>query len=55
MFAWNIAVKGMHLRVKRQKTTIFVETDPKESILEVKGKLQKLLDGKVRRLLHWCI
>lgn len=38
----------MYIRCKRLKTTIFVEVDPKETILEVKGKLQKLLDGKVR-------
>jgi hypothetical protein len=38
----------MYVRVKRQKTTIFVETEPTHTILEVKGKLERLLDGKVR-------
>jgi hypothetical protein len=37
----------MYIRVKRKKTTIFVDAEPQESILEVKAKLQKLLDGKV--------
>lgn len=38
----------MYIRVKRKKTTIFVETEPTRTILEVKAKLEKLLDGKVR-------
>lgn len=37
----------MYVRVKRQKTTIFINTEPQESGLELKAKLQKLLDGKV--------
>jgi hypothetical protein len=38
----------MYVRVKRLKTTIFLETEPQETGIELKAKLQKLLDGKVR-------
>lgn len=37
----------MYVRVKRQKVTIFLQTETWESVLEVKSKLQKHLD-KVR-------
>jgi hypothetical protein len=40
----------MYVRVKRLKTTIFLETEPQETGIELKSKLQKLLDGKVRVL-----
>jgi hypothetical protein len=42
---------AMYVRVKRQKTTIFLLTSLQESVLEVKSKLQKHLDGKVRSTL----
>ena len=38
----------MYVRVKREKTTLFVEIEPQETGLELKSKLQKLLEGKVQ-------
>lgn len=52
--AAHIAVTIMYVRVKRLKTTIFICTEPQETGLEVKSKLQKLLDGKVRSALCPC-
>jgi hypothetical protein len=37
----------MYIRVKRQKTTVFLQVEPTDTVLEVKQKLQALLD-KVR-------
>ncbi|KAK9824295.1 hypothetical protein WJX72_009223 [[Myrmecia] bisecta] len=34
---------SMYIRVKRQKTTIFVHVEPTDTILEVKQKLQELV------------
>jgi hypothetical protein len=42
------ALQSMYIRVKRQKTTVFLQVEPTDTVLEVKQKLQALLD-KVRR------
>jgi hypothetical protein len=43
----------MYIRVKRQKTTVFLQVEPTDTVLEVKQKLQALLD-KVRRYTREC-
>ena len=35
---------SMYVRVKRQKITYFVQADPSDTILEMKEKLQELID-----------
>mmetsp|Transcript_2449 Transcript_2449/g.4107 ORF Transcript_2449/g.4107 Transcript_2449/m.4107 type:complete len:90 (+) Transcript_2449:197-466(+) len=35
---------SMYVRVKRKKTTVFLHVEPTETILEVKQKLQELLE-----------
>lgn len=37
----------MYIRVKRNKTTYFIQCDPTEKILEIKRKLQVLIDKPV--------
>jgi hypothetical protein len=39
-----IAVQSMYIRVKRKKTTIFLVVEPTDTVLEVKQKLQALID-----------
>ena len=34
----------MYVRVKREKTTYFLHVEPTDTILEVKQKLQELID-----------
>jgi hypothetical protein len=34
----------MYIRVKRQKTTIFLHVEPTDTVLEVKQKLQDLVE-----------
>lgn len=34
----------MYIRVKREKTTYFVQCDPTETTLDIKQKLQGLID-----------
>eukprot|EP00882_Tetradesmus_deserticola_P008288 GHRQ01008738.1.p1 GENE.GHRQ01008738.1~~GHRQ01008738.1.p1 ORF type:complete len:119 (+),score=50.12 GHRQ01008738.1:586-942(+) len=44
---------SMYIRVKRQKTTVFLQVEPTDTVLEVKQKLQALLDkapGKLQLL-----
>lgn len=38
---------AMYIRVKRNKTTYFVQCDPTETILDIKQKLHGLLDQPV--------
>lgn len=38
----------MYIRIKRKKTTIFLIVEPTDTVLEVKQKLQALID-KVER------
>ncbi|KAF2310436.1 hypothetical protein P3X46_031733 [Hevea brasiliensis] len=38
---------AMYVRVKRNKTTYFIQCDPTEKILEIKQKLQVLIDKPV--------
>lgn len=40
-------VQSMYIRVKRQKTTVFLQVEPTDTLLEVKQKLQALIE-KVR-------
>lgn len=42
-----ILVQAMYIRVKRSKTTYFVQCDPTETILEIKQKLHALTDQPV--------
>ncbi|KAJ8461765.1 hypothetical protein OPV22_034691 [Ensete ventricosum] len=37
-------IKEMYIRVKRNKTTYFVQCDPTDTILDIKQKLQALID-----------
>ena len=37
-------MQAMYIRVKRDKTTYFVQCDPTETTLEIKQKLQGLID-----------
>ena len=36
--------RSMYIRVKRQKTTIFLHVEPTDTVLEVKQKLQDLVE-----------
>ena len=36
--------KSMYVRVKRLKTTYFLHVEPTDTVLEVKQKLQELVD-----------
>lgn len=49
------SVQSMYIRVKRKKTTIFLVVEPTDTVLEVKGKLQALIDKVGRGMLcnHW--
>lgn len=38
----------MYIRVKRNKTTYFVQCDPTETILDIKQKLHSLIDQQVK-------
>ncbi|XP_057988040.1 uncharacterized protein LOC110670720 isoform X3 [Hevea brasiliensis] len=38
---------AMYIRVKRNKTTYFIQCDPTEKILDIKQKLQVLIDKPV--------
>ncbi|XP_042507432.1 uncharacterized protein LOC122083630 [Macadamia integrifolia] len=38
---------AMYIRVKRDKTTYFLQCDPTETILDIKQKLQTLIDQPV--------
>ena len=40
-------LQAMYIRVKRIKTTYFVQCDPTETILEIKQKLHNLIDQPV--------
>lgn len=40
-------MQGMYIRVKRNKTTYFLQCVPSETILQVKEKLQELTDQPV--------
>ena len=37
-------MQAMYVRVKRNKTTYFVQCDPTETTLDIKQKLQNLID-----------
>lgn len=37
-------MQSMYIRVKRKKTTIFLVVEPTDTVLEVKQKLQALID-----------
>lgn len=39
----------MYIRVKRHKTTYFLQCVPSETILQIKEKLQELIDEPVNR------
>ncbi|KAM5548250.1 hypothetical protein ABKV19_002282 [Rosa sericea] len=38
---------AMYIRVKRSKTTYFIQCEPTETILDIKQKLQNLIDQPV--------
>lgn len=40
----SAAAQSMYIRVKRKKTTIFLVVEPTDTVLEVKQKLQALID-----------
>lgn len=44
------AQMSMYIRVKRQKTTVFLQVEPTDTVLEVKQKLQALLDKSPDKL-----
>lgn len=37
-------MQSMYIRVKRSKTTYFIQCEPTETILNIKEKLQNLID-----------
>ncbi|KAL0013485.1 hypothetical protein SO802_000554 [Lithocarpus litseifolius] len=39
--------QAMYIRVKRHKTTYFIRCDPTETVLDIKEKLQVLIDQPV--------
>ncbi|KAH0670435.1 hypothetical protein KY290_025857 [Solanum tuberosum] len=39
-----ISSRAMYIRVKRNKTTYFIQCDPTETILQMKEKLSNLID-----------
>jgi hypothetical protein len=39
-----LLLQSMYIRVKRKKTTIFLVVEPTDTVLEVKQKLQALID-----------
>jgi len=39
-----VVMQSMYIRVKRKKTTIFLTVEPTDTVLEVKQKLQALID-----------
>lgn len=43
----------MYVRIKRQKTTIFLHVEPTDTVLEVKQKLQELVQ-QVEVLCIFC-
>lgn len=42
-----IFVQAMYIRVKRNKTTYFIQCEPTETILDIKQKLHVLIDQPV--------
>lgn len=36
-------MQSMYVRIKRQKTTIFLHVEPTDTVLELKQKLQELV------------
>lgn len=40
----SAAVASMYIRCKRRKVTVFLQVEPTDTVLEVKAKLQALLD-----------
>lgn len=47
IFNWQLYTQAMYIRVKRSKTTYFVQCDPTEKILDIKQKLHTLIDQPV--------
>lgn len=45
--SFDFCMQGMYIRVKRNKTTYFLQCVPSETILQVKEKLQELTDQPV--------
>lgn len=43
----GVFMQSMYIRVKRSKTTYFIQCEPTESTLNVKEKLQSLIDQPV--------
>jgi len=39
-----MTISSMYVRVKREKITYFIQADPSDTILELKEKLQELID-----------
>lgn len=50
-------MQSMYIRVKRQKLTIFLQVDASDTVLEVKQKLQPLIEqvSTTRRGMHQTI
>lgn len=42
-----VFVQAMYIRVKRNKTTYFIQCEPTETILDIKQKLHVLIDQPV--------
>lgn len=47
--------QSMYVRVKRQKTTYFLHVEPTDTVLEVKQKLQELVDQVRRFSWRWGV
>lgn len=46
-YIFDHCLQAMYIRVKRLKTTYFIQCDPTETILEIKQKLHNLIDQPV--------
>ncbi|EXC30157.1 hypothetical protein L484_008487 [Morus notabilis] len=46
-FLFEVEVVAMYIRVKRNKTTYFIQCEPTETVLDIKQKLHVLIDQPV--------
>ena len=45
----------MYIRVKRLKATYFLHVEPTDTVLEVKSKLQELLERVSTQYVMYCV
>ena len=47
IYIFGYIIQAMYIRVKRNKSTYFIHCDPTEKVLEIKQKLQGIIDQPV--------